>query len=132
MAALTAPACAQAPQVDLAKLEAAAGRRFPQPVRVSDLAGIPVLDGRLGRLGATEQVVRLPDGAVKIVIRYGGLFGFGGRSIALPLAGVAMLGRQVVVMDISAEQLDGWPTWTPTGGQPLPAADTVKVGLTKN
>ena len=132
MAALCAPAFAEAPQVDLAKLEAAAARRFPQPVLVSDLAGIPVLDGKLGRLGVTDQVVRLPDGTARIVIRYGGLFGIGGRLIALPLAGIAMLGRQVVVMDIAAEQLGAWPTWTPAGAQPLPPGDSVKVGLTKN
>lgn len=121
-----------APPVDVAKLEAMALRRFPQPVLVSDLAGIPVLDDRLGRLGTTGEVVRGKDGATTIVIRYGGVLGFGARRIALPLAGVAMLGRQVVVMDITAEQLDAWPTWTGADAQPLPGTDVVKVGLTKN
>lgn len=132
LAAAGVSAFAQAPAVDLAKLDAMAARRFPQPVLVSDLAGIPVFDGTLGRLGTTEKVVRLPNGTANIVIRYGGLFGFGGRSLALPLSGIAMLGRQVVVMDIAKDQLDAWPTWTPSGAQPLPPGDTVKVGLTKN
>ncbi|MGA0532771.1 hypothetical protein [Hansschlegelia sp. KR7-227] len=120
-----------APPVDFARLEANAARRFPQPVLISDLVGIPVLDGRLGRLGVTEQVVR-SGGAPTIVIRYGGWFGFGGRPIALPLAGVAMLGRQVVVMDISPEQLEAWPTFEDGDAAPLAGGDVVKVGLTKN
>lgn len=120
------------PGIDLAKLEANATRRWPQPVLVSDLAGIRALDGRLGRLGVTDRVVRFGDGSLNIVIRYGGWFGLGARLIALPLAGIAMLGRQVVVMDISAEQLDAWPTFDEKSGVPLPGGDVVKVALTKN
>lgn len=132
LASVLSGAASAQPAVDFAKLEANALRRWPQPVLVSDLADIPVLDGRLGRLGTTRQVVRTPDGGLRIVIDYGGVLGFGARPIALPLAGIAMLGRQVVVMDIAPEQLDAWPTWSPADAQPLAGTDLVKVGLTKN
>lgn len=132
LAAVSAAAAQPTTPVDVAKLEANAARRFPQPVLVSDLVDIPVLDGRLGRLGQTEKAIRARDGALQIVIRHGGLFGFGGRRIALPIAGIAMLGRQVVVMDITPEQLDAWPAWAAADGTPLPSGDKVKVALTKN
>jgi hypothetical protein len=132
LVATTTAGAQPAPPVDLARLEANAARRWPQPVLVSDLAGIPVLDGRLGRLGVTDRVVGSSEGAPRVVIRYGGWLGFGARPIALPLAGIAMLGRQVVVMDISREQLDAWPTFADKDGVALPGSDVVKVGLTKN
>ncbi len=128
----TAAAAQSTPPVDLAALEANAARRWPQPVRVADLSGIPVLDGRLGKLGVTERVIRSKTGPARVVVRYGGWLGFGGRSIALPLAGLAMLGRQVVVMDISPEQLEAWPIFEDHGDAALPGDDVVKIGLTKN
>jgi len=40
-------------------------RRFPQPVRVGDLIGLPVLDDRSSTLGFVSQVVRTPAGRAR-------------------------------------------------------------------
>ena len=37
-------------------------RRFPQPVRVGDLIGLPVLDDSHVTIGLVRQAVRTPEG----------------------------------------------------------------------
>ena len=54
-------------------------RRFPQPVRVGDLIGLPVLDDDSRTLGHVRQVVRTPQGKIKLIVAYGGFLGFGIR-----------------------------------------------------
>src|ERR1700694_40 len=43
-------------------------RRFPQPVRVGDLIGLPVLDDRASTLGFVRQVVRTAAGKTVLVV----------------------------------------------------------------
>ena len=52
-------------------------RRFPQPVRVGDLIGLPVLDDDNRTLGHVRQVVRTPQGKIKLIVAYGGFLGSG-------------------------------------------------------
>src|SRR5262249_18406497 len=60
------------PTVDATTPEARMQRRFPQDVRVGDLIGLPVLDGYHQTLGRVRQVVRTPDGKIKLIVAYGG------------------------------------------------------------
>jgi hypothetical protein len=55
-------------------------RRFPQPARVGDLIGIPVLDLHSKTLGYVQQVVQTPAGEIELssAIADGGV-GSGGR-----------------------------------------------------
>src|SRR6202008_550870 len=68
-------------------------RRFPQPVRVGDLVGLPVLDDRASTLGYVSHVVRTPQGKTALIVSYSGWFGwFGwfGRPVAVPIEAVGI------------------------------------------
>ena len=106
-------------------------RRFPQPVRVGFLVGLPVIDERNATLGRVRDVVRTPEGKLRLVMPYGGLFGIGGRAIAIPIEAVAMLGHQVAAVDMPRAALELAPTWYGTGDQPLGPDEVIRVGLTR-
>jgi len=73
------PALAQTPPpanpkaVEQRKLspEETMARRFPQPVRVGDLIGLPVLDDQDSTIGYIHEVVRTPTGKIQLVVPYG-------------------------------------------------------------
>jgi hypothetical protein len=44
--------------------------RYPQPVRVGFLIGLPMLDDRGTTLGYIQQVVRTPEGKILLVVNY--------------------------------------------------------------
>src|ERR1700726_3985185 len=52
--------------------EEAMRRRFPQPVRVGDLIGLPVLDWGDSTIGRVRQVVRTPAGKIALIVGVGG------------------------------------------------------------
>src|ERR1700693_486772 len=56
-------------------------KRFPQPVRVGFLIGLPVLDDDDNTLGRVQQVVRTPEGKISLIVSYGGSFGWGARPV---------------------------------------------------
>src|SRR4051812_21390625 len=43
-------------------------RRFPQPVRVGDLIGLPLLDWDDSTLGYVRHVVRTPEGKIQLIV----------------------------------------------------------------
>src|SRR5688500_5410208 len=51
-------------------------RRFPQPVRIGDLVGLPVLDWRDSTIGFITQVVRTPEGKIQLIVPYRAWFGW--------------------------------------------------------
>src|SRR3984957_4275521 len=53
-------------------------RRFPHPVRVGDLIGLPVLDDRSSTLGFVRQVVRTAAGKTEFIVSYSRWFGWFG------------------------------------------------------
>jgi hypothetical protein len=107
-----------------------AAKRFPQPVRVGDLIHRTVLQPTESRpvLGSVERVIRLDDGSLAIVIKYGGTWGFGGRDIAVPLDAMVLLGNEMEVLDFTPEQLRMFPTYV-GAGRVLDADDMIHVGL---
>src|ERR1700727_2438273 len=67
-------------------------RRFPQPVRVGDLIGLPVLDDRSSTLGVVRQVVRTAASKTELIVSYSRWFGWFGRPVAVPIEVVGIEG----------------------------------------
>lgn len=111
-------------------------RRFPQPIRVGDLVGLPMLDGRDSTLGFIEQVVRTPSGSIVLIVSYRGWLGWapfdwGRRPVGVPLEAVAILGRQVAALDFSREQFAAAPPFAAGEGVPLAPGDTIAIAVTR-
>jgi hypothetical protein len=113
-------------------------RRFPQPIRVGDLVGLPVLDDRDSTIGFVRQVVRAPDGKIQLVVPYGRWFGWVGgpfdryrRMVGVPLERVAMLGRQVAALDMPREDFDSAPAFDARNYAAVPHEDTIRIAITR-
>jgi hypothetical protein len=115
-------------------LKEKAARRFPQPVRVGDLGTRLVTEPSNHEtvLGRTAGVVRLPNGDIEILLRYGGFLGLGTRLIAVPVEATGILGQFLEVLDLDQKQLDALPDWKPDEGVRLADNETIRIGLTKN
>ena len=100
-------------------------------MRVGDLIDRAVLEPLESRpiLGHVTEVVRASDGKVKIVVNYGGLFGFGGRPIAVPVEAMVLLGDEMMIVDFKPEQLDEFTTYDRTDITPIAADESIRVGL---
>jgi hypothetical protein len=83
-------------------------KRFPQPARVGDLLGMPVLD------------------------LYSKNLGWFGRPVAVPLEALGIEGGHLVSLDMSPSEYAAAPTWHDTGATPLPADATVRVALSRS
>ena len=118
---------------DDADKSAEAVARFPQPVAVGWMIGRTVLEPVESQpvLGHVSGVVKAADGVTKIIVDYGGFFGFGARPIAVPLGAVALVGQYVEIVDYKPDQLRRFPTFATSGGTPLPAEAVIKVGLAR-
>ena len=103
--------------------------RFPQPVRVPYLVGLPMLDENNATLGHVQSVVRSHEGKIKLVVDYGGLFGFGSRLVAVPIEVCVMLGRQVAAFDMPRAEFDVAPTWYGSGATALGPDETIQVAI---
>src|SRR5487761_211894 len=95
-------------------------RRFPQAVRVGDLVGLPVLDDDSRTLGHVRQVVRTPQGKIKLIVAYGGFLGWGTRLVAVPIEVVGILGRQLASLDMPRQDYAAAPTWRDTDDKVIP------------
>jgi hypothetical protein len=110
-------------------------RRFPQPVRVGDLVGLPVLDDRASTLGYVSHVVRTPQGKTALIVSYSGWFGwFGwfGRPVAVPIEAVGIEGRQLASIDMARSEYATAPTWQSADATLLPDDATVRIALARN
>lgn len=114
-------------------LAASAAMRFPQPVRVGDLLRRDVLQPVESQdvLGTVRQVVRDREGTISVVIDFGGFLGFWTRPIAVPVDAMVLLGRDMEVVAYTPQQLQEFPTFTPSGRSPLPDDTIIRVGLAK-
>jgi len=109
--------------------------RFPQPARVGDLIGLPVLDDGASTLGHVAQVVRTPAGKIVLIVNYSRWFGFFGwftRPVAVPIEVVGIEGRQIASLDMTGHEYAAAPTWQPDGATPLPADATIRIALARN
>ena len=105
--------------------------RFPQKVRVGDLVGLPLLDFDDRTLGYVREVARTPEGGIVLVVPVGGWFGHGGRPVAVPLETVAILGRQIALLDIPRAELPQRATWAPKDGALIAGDEIIRIAITR-
>jgi hypothetical protein len=106
-------------------------KRYPQPVRVSFLLGLPILDESSSIIGHVQAVVRTPQGKIQLVMPLGGFLGIGTRLVPIPIEIVGMLGAQVAVIDMPADRFMSSPTWTSSRAKPLDPSETIRVAITR-
>ena len=116
-----------------ATLAQQAARRFPQPIAAGALLGRTVLRPLESQpiLGSVMAVVRMPDGRVSAVVRYGAVLGFGGRPIAVPLDAMTLLGARMEIVGFTPEQLDRLPTFNAADAMAVPPDTVLRVGLSR-
>jgi hypothetical protein len=107
-------------------------KRFPQPARVGDLIGLPVLDLNSKTLGYVQQVVQTPAGEIEFIVGYSRWWGWFGRPVAVPLEALGIEGKHLVSLDMPPSEYDAAPTWHDRGATPLPADATVRVALSRS
>jgi hypothetical protein len=145
MPAMTAAAVASVPAAVIAQLVASSAgagntdqpetaeqrmrRRFPQPVRVGDLIGLPVLDESSRTLGYVRAVVRTPQNKIELIVDYDGWFGWDARQVAVPIELIGIQGRQLVSLDMSRADYIAAPTWQRGVETTIPDSDSVSVAL---
>lgn len=127
------PALAQQARPVGMSLAEAAARRFPQPVRVSDLIGRRVLEPVESQpvLGRVQGVVSGADGEIHLVLRAGGVLGFFTRLVSVPVEAVGLLGQEVVLVEFTPGQLAAMQDFDPSGATPLQGAASIRVGLVR-
>ena len=107
--------------------------RYPQPVTVGDLIGLPLLDLRSSTtIGYVGEVVRTPQGKIDLIVSYSRWWGWFGRPIAVPLEVVGIEGRQLVSLDMHAAAYESAPTWRAGNVAVLPADATIKIALARS
>ena len=113
---------------------AAAAKRFPQPVRVGDLANRLVLEpsNHQSVLGRVDSVSRDASGRLFLVVRYGGLAGIGTRKIGVPLETTTLLGQFMQIVDVPQDQLDKLPEFDSASMQVLADNEVVRIGINRN
>ncbi len=104
-------------------------RRFPQPVRVGDLIGLPVLDDSHVTIGLVRQAVRTPEGRILLIVTHTGVLRWGGRLVSVPIEAVGIFGRQLASLDMKPDEYASAPTWTGAGAEVIPHDDTICIGL---
>jgi len=107
-------------------------KRFPQPVRVGDLIGLPVLDQNASTLGYVRQVVRTPQGEIELIVSYSHWWGWFGRLVAVPIEVVGIEGRQLVSLDMPPSAYAAAPTWRCKDTAILRADATIRVALARS
>jgi hypothetical protein len=106
--------------------------RFPQPVRVGDLIGLPLLDASHSTLGYVSQVVRRKDGRIDLIVAYGGLLERlvgDTRPIAVPIEVVGIRGRELASLDMPRAEYATAATWQGNDAAVLPLQESVLVAL---
>ncbi len=97
--------------------------RYPQPIKVGDLIGLPVLDYSDSTIGYVRNVVRTPAGKIQLIVTQGGWPAgwstWRSRLVAVPIETVAILGRQLAALEMTREQFVTAPTWSEAEGQAI-------------
>ena len=107
-------------------------KHFPQPARVGDLIGMPVLDLYSKTLGYVRKLISTPAAEIEFIVNYSQWWGWFGRPVAVPLEALGIEGGHLVSLDMSPSEYAAAPTWHDTGATPLPADATVRVALSRS
>ncbi|HMK80325.1 MAG TPA: PRC-barrel domain-containing protein [Xanthobacteraceae bacterium] len=110
-------------------------RRYPQPVKVGFLIGLPVLDAQKSTYGYVSAVVRTAEGKILLVVPYRGWLGWaptdwGRRNVAVPIEKVAIQGRQIAALDFAPEDFAAAAAYAGEGTA-LPAAETIRIAVSR-
>jgi len=110
-------------------------RRYPQPVRVDFLVGLPMLDPESSTLGYIREVVRTPAGKIVLVVPYRAWLGWAPtdwsrKAVAVPIETVAIIGRQVATLEFSRADFAAAPPYAPQG-VPLPPDETIRIAVAR-
>ncbi len=103
-------------------------RRFPQKVRVGDLIGLPLLDKDDRTLGHVTQVVRTRAGKIELIVSCCGYFDWGGRPVPVPIETVAILARQIDLLDIPRQDFLALATWNGTDSA-IDPNETIRIAI---
>lgn len=108
--------------------------RFPQPVRVGDLIGLPVLDDSASTLGHVREVVRTKENQIELIVAYDGFLGWGTRPVAVPIEVVGIAGRHITALDMPRKEFASARTWIPSeaGAQAIPNDTTIRIALSRH
>jgi hypothetical protein len=106
--------------------------RYPQPARVGDLIGLPVLDLHASTIGYVREVVRMQKGRIDLIVSYSRWWGWFGRLVAVPVEVVGIEGRQFVSLDMPPAEYAAAPTWEDRDATVLSAGDMIKVALARS
>jgi broad specificity phosphatase PhoE len=106
-------------------------RRFPHPVKVADLIGLPVLDYSDSTIGFVREVARTSQGKIVLVVNHGWIFGWGGRRVGVPIEVVGILGRQINALDMSREEFASAPTWSDANGVRIAPDENILIALAR-
>jgi hypothetical protein len=109
-------------------------RRFPQPVRVGDLIGLPVLDNSALTLGYVRKVVRTAQDKIQLIVAYNGWCGWcdlDTRQVAVPIEAVGILGRAIGSLDMSRSEFAKAPTWQDPHDTVLANDDSIRIALAR-
>lgn len=105
--------------------------RYPQPARVGNLIGLPVLNLHRSTLGYVRQIVRTKEGKIDLIVSYSWWWGWFGRPVAVPLEAVGIQGREFVSLDMTPAEYVVAPTWRRDDATILPADTTIRVALAR-
>jgi hypothetical protein len=106
-------------------------RRFPQPVRVGDLIGLPLLDENSRTLGHVREVVRTNAGKIELIVSYGGFLGWGRRPVAVPIEVVGIMGRELASLDMPRNEYLAAPTWLKGDVDVVGENEKIRVALAR-
>lgn len=106
-------------------------RRFPQKVRVGDLIGLPMLDYDDRTMGRVTGVVRTSEGKIQLISTCCGYFDWSRHEVAVPIETVAILARQIDVLDISREDFFKLANWQGDGTTQLSANETIRIAISR-
>jgi hypothetical protein len=121
----------QAPEAEKRTPEQRMNARFPQKVRVGDLIGLAILDYDDRTLGYVSDVARTPDGKIILVMPEARWFGRSGRPIPIPIETVALLARQINLLDIPRDQVAKIATWNAADGRSINRDDIIRIALSR-
>ena len=109
--------------------------RFPQPVRVGDLIGMPLLDDSAATLGYVREIVRTEDGKMELIVDYGGFLQLA-HSVRSPCPSKSSASPAgTLLARHAAERICGGADLAATAGSPdarLPDDATIRVALSRH
>jgi hypothetical protein len=105
--------------------------RWPQPVKAGFLIGLPLLDYNDSTIGHVRRVVRTGDGKILLIVAYGGWLTWTKRLVPVPIETVAILARQINLLDIDSSDLEKGPAWSDSAGQDIAGDATIQIGISR-